>query len=105
TETVMAVCSGARILARAGLLGGLEVTTHHMVLDHLAELEPTARIVPTKRYIDTGPIMTTGGISAGIDGSLHLVARLLGDEAAESTAAYMEYRWEREPDPHPGDDA
>ena len=45
-----------------------------------------------QRYVDEGAVITCGGISAGIDGSLHLVRRLLGDEAAARTVAYMEYR-------------
>lgn len=92
-ELVMSVCSGARILARAGLLRGLRVTTHHQVIAHLEELEPTAEVDPSRRFIDTGKIITTGGISAGIDGSLHVVARELGTDAARRTAAYMEYDW------------
>lgn len=103
-ELVMAVCSGARVLAKAGLLDGLSVTTHHQVVDHLAELAPRAVIDTSKRYIDTGRIMTTGGISAGIDGSLHVVERFVGEEAARATAHYMEYRWNAEttmPGPEP----
>lgn len=92
-ELVMAVCSGARILARAGLLDGLPVTTHHEVVDHLRELAPLARVDETRRFIDTGRIVTTGGISAGIDGSFHVVARLFGKEVAGQVAAYMEYDW------------
>ncbi|MFW6078168.1 MAG: DJ-1/PfpI family protein [Gemmatimonadota bacterium] len=90
-DLVMSVCSGARILARAGLLDGLRVTTHHQVVEHLRELAPGAEVDPGPRFIDTGRIVTTGGISAGIDGSFHVVARLFGEETAERTAAYMEY--------------
>jgi len=95
-ELIMAVCSGARLLAKAGLLDGLPATTHHQVLDHLAELAPRAVIDPSKRYIDAGRIMTTGGISAGIDGSLHVVKRFVGEQAARGTAQYMEYDWNPE---------
>jgi transcriptional regulator GlxA family with amidase domain len=90
-EIVLSVCSGARILAALGLLAGREVTTHHQVFEHLQELEPTAVLNRRARYIDTGQIITTGGISAGIDGSFHVVARLLGRAIADGTAAYMEY--------------
>lgn len=94
-ELVMSVCSGARILARAGLLSGLPVTTHHEVLDHLRELAPDADVRSDQRFIDTGRVITTGGISAGIDGSFHVVERLLGQEVAVRTARYMEYDWPR----------
>lgn len=90
-EVVLSVCSGARILARAGLLDGLPATTHHEVLDHLRELAPTAEIRAGERFVDTGRIVTTGGISAGIDGSFHVVERLLGPDVARRTAEYMEY--------------
>jgi len=92
-EIVMSVCSGARILASLGLLAGREVTTHHQVFDDLAQMEPTARLNRAARFVDTGKIITTGGISAGIDGSFHVVARLAGLSVARDTAAYMEYGW------------
>lgn len=92
-EVVMSVCSGARILAALGMLDDLEVTTHHQVLDHIAELAPKAKLRRGERFVDTGHVVTTGGISAGIDGSFHLVARLAGAEVASATAGYMEYRW------------
>lgn len=95
-ELTLSVCSGARILARAGLLRGIAATTHHEVLDHLRELEPHADVRENERVVDAGRIVTTGGISAGIDGSFHVVHKLLGDEAARRTARYMEYDWKGE---------
>lgn len=92
-EVVLSICSGARFLAALNMLDGLEVATHHQVYPHLAELAPAARLRPGVRYVDAGHVVTTGGISAGIDGSFHLVARLAGGEAAKETAAYMEYDW------------
>ncbi len=90
-EVVMSVCSGARVMAAAGLLHGRRATTHHEVLDDVAALEPTATLLRDVRYVDEGPVVTCGGISAGIDGSLHLVRRLAGEAAAARTARYMEY--------------
>jgi transcriptional regulator GlxA family with amidase domain len=92
-ELVMSVCSGARILARARLLDGLQVTTHHQVREDLRKLAPGAEVHAKARFIDTGRIVTTAGISAGIDGSFHVIARLFGEETARRTAAYMEYEW------------
>jgi transcriptional regulator GlxA family with amidase domain len=92
-ELVLSVCSGARILAKSGLLDGLEATTHHEVIAHLRELAPTATIRENLRFVDTGKIMTSGGISAGIDLSFHVVRKLLGEEIAAKTARYMEYTW------------
>ena len=89
---VMSVCSGALVLAKLGLLDGLRVTTHHELLGLLAKLAPAATIDPTRRFHDNGRILTAAGISAGIDCSLHVVGRLLGEAAVAKTANYMEYR-------------
>lgn len=92
-EVVLSICSGARILAALGLLAGREFSTHHQVYEHVLEIEPTAIPRREARFTDTGRIITTGGISAGIDGAFHVVARLLGPEMAMRTARYMEYDW------------
>jgi transcriptional regulator GlxA family with amidase domain len=87
----MSVCTGALVLAKAGLLDGLRITTHHLALDLLRELAPAATFDPSQRFHDNGKIITAAGISAGLDSSLHVVARLLGPAAAEATARQMEY--------------
>jgi len=91
-EIVMSVCTGALVLAKLGLLDGLRVTTHHERLGMLAELAPSATVDASKRFHDNGKILTAAGISAGIDCSLHVVGRLLGEAAVVTTAEYMEYR-------------
>jgi transcriptional regulator GlxA family with amidase domain len=91
-EQTLSVCTGALVLAQAGLLDGLRVTTHHELLADLARLAPKATVDPSQRFHDNGRILTAAGISAGIDCSLHLVARLRGEDAARRTAAYMEYQ-------------
>jgi transcriptional regulator GlxA family with amidase domain len=90
-EIVMSVCTGALVLAKAGLLDGLRITTHHQALDLLRELAPSATVDPSQRFRDNGKIITSAGISAGIDSSLHVVSRLLDPAAAEATARQMEY--------------
>ena len=92
-EHVLSVCTGALVLARAGLLDGLGATTHHSAFDLLRAEAPTAEVYEDRRYVDNGQVITSSGISAGIDMALHVVARLLGSEAAQATADYMEYRW------------
>ena len=87
----MSVCTGALVLGKLGLLDGLRATTHHENFTELRELAPRTEVVETDRFVDNGKILTAAGISAGIDCSLHVVARLLGTEAAETTARYMEY--------------
>jgi transcriptional regulator GlxA family with amidase domain len=92
-ELVASVCTGALVLAQAGLLHNLRATTHHENLAELAALAPNTDVVEGARFIDNGQVLTAAGISAGIDLSLHIVARLHGAETAQRTAAYMEYSW------------
>jgi transcriptional regulator GlxA family with amidase domain len=91
-ELVMSVCTGAILLGKAGLLDGLRATTHHECFDLLRANAPHTEVVETERWIDNGKVLTAAGISAGIDCSLHVVARLLGEAVATRTADYMEYR-------------
>lgn len=90
-ELTLSVCTGALVLAAAGLLEGLEVTTHHENLEMLQEMLPSGKVTANKRFVDSGGIITSGGISAGIDMSLHVVERLLGPEVRLATVRYMEY--------------
>ncbi|HBB95026.1 MAG TPA: AraC family transcriptional regulator [Blastocatellia bacterium] len=92
-ELILSVCTGALVLAQAGLLNGLSATTHHGALDELRALDPDIAVDSEKRFIDNGRVIVSAGISAGIDMSLHVVARLLGREQALETAQYMEYEW------------
>lgn len=91
-EKVLSVCSGALILARAGLLDELKATTHHEVIDTLQSISPSTVVVKDQRFIDNGKIVTSAGISAGIDMSLYIIERLFGFEVVDKTADYMEYR-------------
>jgi transcriptional regulator GlxA family with amidase domain len=93
SELVLSVCTGALILAEAGLLDGKAATTHHGALDLLRQTAPKTEIRESSRFVDNGRIITSGGIAAGIDMSLHVVGRLLGSDEAVKTARYMEYPW------------
>jgi transcriptional regulator GlxA family with amidase domain len=90
-EVTMSVCTGSLLLAKAGLLDGLRITTHRSAIDSLRELAPRSTVDPSKRFHDNGSILTSAGISAGIDCSLYLVGRLLGAEVSTATAEHMEY--------------
>lgn len=90
-EIVMSVCSGALVLAKAGLLDGLRATTHHGALGELAALAPGSTIDPSRRFHDNGKIVVSAGVSAGIDAALHVVSRLHGPDAAAGAARHMEY--------------
>jgi len=91
TDMIMSVCTGAYQLARAGLLDGLEATTHHDFWDDFAQEFPKVRLQRGARYVDNGRIATSGGLTSGIDLALHVVARYLGDETAATTARYLEH--------------
>ena len=95
-EIAQSVCTGAFVLAKAGLLDGLEVTTFHGAIDSLQSEYPKTAVKRGRRFVDNGKIVTTAGISAGIDGSLHVVARLLGRRVADQVSKYMEYAWSPE---------
>lgn len=95
-QHVLSVCNGALVLAKLGLLDGLEATTHHGSFRSLRSMAPNTIVHEDRRFVDNGKIITSAGVSAGIDGSLHLVSRLLGEGAAKRTARYMEYDWRPE---------
>jgi putative intracellular protease/amidase len=96
SKHVMSVCTGAFILSKAGLLDGLRATTIQHAIDDLQEASPKTKVVHDQRYVDNGKIITTSGLSSGIDGAFHLVAKMKGDGDAQAIALGMEYRW----DPH-----
>jgi transcriptional regulator GlxA family with amidase domain len=90
-EQVLSVCTGALVLAKAGLLDDLEATTHHQAIDLLRQTAPKTTVHTDRRFVDNGRVICAAGIAAGIDMSLHVVGRLLGKEVAAKTADYMEY--------------
>jgi transcriptional regulator GlxA family with amidase domain len=96
-ELVLSVCTGALVLGAAGLLDRREATTHFMAIDELRAVAPHTQVHEDRRIVDNGNLILSAGVSAGIDMSLHVVARLLGDDVARETARYMEYEgnWER----------
>lgn len=98
-DVIMSVCTGAFVLAEAGLLDGHTVTTHHSSFSTLAMQYPKVRIRRGARFVDGGRIATSAGLSAGIDLALHMVARYYGEDAASQTAYDMEYQskaWQNE---------
>jgi putative intracellular protease/amidase len=91
--TTMSVCNGAFILASAGLLDGLTATTTSGNIPKLASEFPKVKVVRDRRYVDNGRIITTAGLSAGIDGALHVIARLFGTGVAQQVALGEEHDW------------
>ncbi len=90
-KLVLSVCTGSLILAKAGLLEGMEVTTHYKAIDSLRNISEQIHVKENIRFVDNGTIITSAGISAGIDMSLYTIGKLFGKEAADETAKYMQY--------------
>lgn len=86
---VLSVCTGAFLLAEAGLLDGRRATTHWQFTGRLAERYPEVQVDRDVLYVEDGPIITSAGASAGIDACLHLVRREFGSAAANALARRM----------------
>jgi len=94
-QLTASVCTGAFLLAASGVLTGGEATTHWEDAGDLARQFPALSVREDLRWVDQGRTVTSAGISAGIDMSLHLVARLEGMALAERTARQMDFQWTR----------
>jgi transcriptional regulator GlxA family with amidase domain len=96
SDWTCSVCTGSLVLGAAGVLDGLEATTHWMAMDTLASTgaRPTGR-----RVVEQGKIITAAGVSAGIDMGLTLAAKIAGDDVAQAIQLGIEY------DPQPPFDA
>jgi transcriptional regulator GlxA family with amidase domain len=88
--TIASVCTGAILLAQAGLLEGRPATTHRGNLDQLAAMGDIA-VDREARVVDDGDILTCGGVTSGMDLALHIVEREWGAEAATMIATLMEH--------------
>lgn len=86
---VVSVCSGAFVLAQAGLLEGRRATTHWMATAQLRERFPGIRVEDDALYVEDGPIFTSAGVTAGIDLALDLVERDLGHDVALAVARVL----------------
>ena len=87
--SLICVCSGALLAAQAGLLDGVQCTTHHEVLSRLKAAAPAALVKENRVFVDDDNIWTSAGITAGIDLSLHLINRLCGAQTALEVAREM----------------
>jgi len=94
---VTSVCTGAALLARAGLLDGLRATTNKRAFAWVASQGPAVNWVKQARWVEDGKFATSSGVSAGIDMALALISRLVSAEVASTVAIAMEYEWHRDP--------
>ena len=96
-SAVMAgVCTGTMLLAHAGVVGGRRAATHHAAT---ADLAATGADVVRERVVDEGDLVTSGGVTAGIDLALWLLARECSADVAAKVAARMEHAWVRQSGP------
>ena len=92
SEIIASVCTGAFLLARAGLLDGIRATTHSQRLELFAAEFPGITVENTK-LVDEGDVITAGGVACGIDLALHLLERWLGPEARKREARRLDGPW------------
>lgn len=96
-ELVMSVCNGASILAAAGLLDGRRATTNKASWKVITARRPAVHWVASARWVEDGKLVTSSGVSAGMDMTLHAIARLFGQATADDLANGTEYEWHRDP--------
>jgi transcriptional regulator GlxA family with amidase domain len=97
-EVVTSVCTGAGVLAAAGLLDGRRATTNKAFFQWVADQGPGVEWVRAARWVEDGKFVTSSGVSAGIDMALAVIARLEGREVSENVARAMEYEWHTDAD-------
>jgi transcriptional regulator GlxA family with amidase domain len=90
-QRTASVCTGALLLARAGLLDGRRATTHWGAFGLLTSLAKNVTVDREARFVDDG-VMTSAGMASGMDLALHIVEALFGRAVADETARYIEYR-------------
>ncbi len=91
-DVTMSVCTGAFLLAGAGLLSGKAATTHHSSYKTFAMQFPDIQVRRGARFVDEGSLASAGGLTSGIDLALHIVERYFGRKVASDTAYQMEYQ-------------
>ena len=90
-QIMASVCTGAFLLAEAGLLNAKQATTHWMDIEKLEKQYPQISVIRDVKFVDAYPIITSGGISAGINMSFYIIKKLLGLNVAQIAAKRMEY--------------
>ncbi|MEM7060790.1 MAG: DJ-1/PfpI family protein [Pseudomonadota bacterium] len=96
-EYVMAVCTGTVLLATTGLLDGRRATTNKKDFSATVHHGPNVEWVREARWVEDGKFYTSSGVSAGMDMSLAVMAKIFGQKAAEDIAIGTEYEWHEDP--------
>lgn len=95
-DYLASICTGAGILAAAGLLDARRATSNKQSFAWVSSCSSAVTWVAQARWVTDGNIYTAGGVAAGIDMSLALIARILSEEVAVEVARYAEYDWHRD---------
>ncbi len=90
-DIVMSICTGAFVLARSGLIDHRLATTHHLFYDSFARQFPQVQLVRNRRFVDNGKFVSAGGLTSGIDATLHVIARYWGADESVTIADYLEH--------------
>ena len=97
-ELVTSVCTGAALLARAGLLDGKRATSNKAAFAWVQSQGPSVDWQTKARWVEDGKFFTSSGVSAGMDMALAVIARLQGQDQARQVATWAEYDWHQDPD-------
>lgn len=90
-DITLSVCTGAALLAKAGVLDGHKATSNKFAFNWVVEQGPKVNWIKKARWVDDGTVITSSGISAGMDMSLYVIARLFGEEVRDELARKTEY--------------
>ncbi|ROS00182.1 DJ-1/PfpI family protein [Sinobacterium caligoides] len=93
SEKVFSVCTGAALLARAGILDGVSATTNKMAYQWVTSLSNKVNWQPSARWVDDGKFLTSSGVSAGIDTALFYIQQIRGKGEAKCIEHNTEYSW------------
>ena len=95
-ELVASVCTGSALLAKAGVLDGIRATSNKLAFAWTASQSEKVQWQQQARWVEDGKVFSSSGVSAGIDMSLAVIAKLVSQQAAEDAANFAEYSWQRD---------
>ena len=95
-ELVASVCTGSALLAKAGVLDGLRATSNKLAFAWASAQSEKVQWQQQARWVEDGKVFSSSGVSAGIDMALAVIAKLVGEQAAEDAANFAEYSWQRD---------
>ncbi|NOQ32274.1 MAG: DJ-1/PfpI family protein [Helicobacteraceae bacterium] len=95
-QLVASVCTGSALLAKANLLDNKKATTNKAAFMWVTEQSNKVEWIKQARWVEDGKFFSSSGVSAGMDMSLAIISKLLGEEEANSIATFIEYEWHKD---------